>query len=84
MNLARCGSCGAWVIWANHVDTGKPAPLDYKEVRMDYGNIMLHEDTVTYQVLDPEVLEVARAKKARLYTNHLGTCPGQFRERKAS
>lgn len=83
MNIDRCNQCGARIGWAKNNETGGKAPLDASPWE-DYGNIMLHEDGVTYQVLDPEVVEVARTRRFKLYTNHLGTCPARERERKAS
>jgi hypothetical protein len=81
LKFDRCRQCGAKIVWAQHHLSGKRAPLDATPVRENYGNIFLHEDQKTYQVLESEVAQNAWDRGFELYTNHLGTCPARERRR---
>ena len=61
-----CKKCGAEILWANHVGTGKPAPIDWEPT--EGGNVLINRDG-TYRILSK--LEYA----AELHTNHFATCP---------
>lgn len=81
-NSTRCNQCAALIIWRYNNTSGRPAPLDAEP--WSTGNIMLHDDGRTYQVLSPELVEQARERGVNLYTNHFGTCPGREASRKES
>lgn len=83
MTVTRCKQCGAEVIWATNNTTQKRAPLDARPWA-DYGNIDLDATRMTYVVLEPEVLDQARARGFEFYTNHLGTCPGRDKQAQAA
>jgi len=78
MRVDRCKQCGAAIVWAINNATMKKAPLDARPWP-NYGNIDLDTQRMTYVVLEPEVVENARARGFELYTNHLGTCPARER-----
>lgn len=66
------------IIWATNNVTRKRAPLD-AEPWEEVGNIMLHDDGRTYQILEAELAQQARERQFPLYTNHLATCPAHER-----
>lgn len=79
--MSKCASCGAPVLWLNHRDTGKPAPIDVSP--SENGNVILFgvaegptDDPVWtgYAVLAGEQLEQYRANQTPLRTSHLATC----------
>lgn len=80
MKVERCKQCGAEIVWAGlNSDPSSRAPLDFHQVRANYGNLHLDTVRMTYVVLENEVLASARERGFELYTNHLGTCPARDR-----
>lgn len=77
--VAACGSCGAPVVWALHVRTLKPAPID-AEPSAD-GNCVLHA-TGRYAIVPGDVLEGMRRNLIPLHTNHFATCPNAEKHRR--
>lgn len=69
----ECKSCGAAILWARHVETGKPSPFDAEP--HDSGNALLwerHPGQFTYRILgaQPEV-----DSGGVLHVPHWATCP---------
>jgi hypothetical protein len=79
---ATCRSCGAPIVWATHVRTGKRAPLDASPSAT--GFIELEPLARTYRILgdwEREQLAAHLGRVPLLYTNHFAICPqaGRFR-----
>lgn len=79
---ATCKSegCGAEIVWAESVASGKPMPLDALPNPAD-GNVRILEDGKA-QVLGPNAAEEARAAGEELRTSHHFTCPDADRWRR--
>lgn len=67
MSIQQCRSCGAPVIWLQHIKTGKPAPIDAEPSPV--GNIYIG---ATYMIVP-----AGRRGEypGQLHTNHFMTCP---------
>jgi hypothetical protein len=71
--MNRCKKCDAAIVWARlNSDPGTRTAIDAKP--SSQGNV--HLDTIlgTYIVLEPEMLEQARARGFELHTSHRETC----------
>lgn len=67
----KCTSCGAEILWRNHVKTGKPAPIDAEET--PDGNVVLLDGEDTYMLITQVEADFAPLS---LHKNHFATCPG--------
>ena len=68
-----CRSCGAPIMWLEHVTTGKPAPIDI-QASMD-GNIRIGVIPEHYGVLTGQDLADAQERGDELHKSHYATCP---------
>lgn len=71
--MSRCRSCQAPIWWGKSRETGKPAPID--DQASSDGNLRLHFEDETYEVLSGERLEQARTQGEKLHLSHFVTCP---------
>ncbi len=79
LELGRCKSCDASIIWAVHAGTGRSAPIDAEP--SDGGNIMLrtapgdrhHDGAIVYTLMTKEAAETYHGGDA--HRNHFATCP---------
>jgi len=74
---ARCSSCGARLIWAQHSKTKKPAPITADP--KDNGNVLVFrswpEGEPTYTLLSPTLAGLLRKAEVPLRLNHFADCP---------
>lgn len=79
MNVVKCRSCPALVVWAAHRRTGKPAPLDAEPTNK--GNCVLDGDGKYHVLGKLEERQAAVLNGVELRTNHFQTCdnPERFR-----
>lgn len=69
--MSACKSCGASIIWARALDSGKAIPLN-PEPKVG-GNLELKDGAV--QVVRP-------SRTIKLYVSHFATCPNANQHRK--
>jgi hypothetical protein len=66
MDVAKCRSCGAPIVWVVMRPSGKRMPLDAKP-----------EKRITLDVIDPAVAEMTDT-----YVSHFSSCPNAAQHRK--
>jgi hypothetical protein len=77
MNIAKCGSCGASIVWAC-TEKGKMIPID--AIPRADGNMILTPDGIAH-VLIPDGLFGTEDER---YMTHWATCPDAKQHRKKS
>lgn len=68
--VKHCGSCNAEIIWLKHVETGKPAPIDW--LPHPKGNIVITPEA--YRIVTGEERERMLDHGIALHSNHFMTC----------
>jgi hypothetical protein len=71
--VSKCGSCGAFIVWARSVKSGVSMPIDADPV-LTGGNIELDESgsRVQFRVVTEEEKTDGRFD---LHVSHFATCP---------
>lgn len=71
--IEHCRSCGAAIMWLEHVNSGKPAPIDAEPVGAA-GNIIVTGDTYRITKVGADRQD-AIDRGVPLHKNHFATCP---------
>jgi len=77
--MTVCRTCQAPVLWARHMVSDRPMPIDLESVPQ--GNIRLL-DNDRYQVLAGDRLARARTQGENLHLSHFVTCPNSRSHRR--
>ncbi len=73
----HCRSCDAEIVWAVHVGTRRPAPINLPapaDPEQRFGNVILLHNPETGD--DTYLLDPEPGNETNRTTNHFATCPG--------
>ena len=72
----RCRSCDAEIVWARHITTHRPAPIDVPDPadpEQKFGNVLLLHNPETGD--DRYMIDLEPGDETNRTTNHFATCP---------
>jgi hypothetical protein len=82
MDSKNCEKCGKPLLMLNHVETGKPNPVE-RDPHAN-GNLAIHRERGLYRLATENDKEIAKNHNKNLYISHFANCPGakDFRKQK--